>query len=180
MARTIPSAQDKRADVRTLLVALLLSSTAAGENRELLPAWRRPAAAALLPDGRTLAVANEGTGTVTLIELAKTAGDKPRILSESPVGTSLTDLIAIPRSNWLLATDFASPSLHALQRQGGQLQAVKLLEHSLPEYSVGICLSNDGKIASIASLWGRSVTLLSITAGDKEVQAVPLITLPLD
>ncbi|HVJ86339.1 MAG TPA: cytochrome c peroxidase [Caulifigura sp.] len=162
-----------------VLIVLVTAPTRASDDLSRLPAWRKPSAAVLIDDGQFLAVANEGTGTVSLIALPKAGDGKSRILSESPIGTALTDLVAIPNSNWLLATDF-SGRLSSIRRQGDTLEPSRPLDRQIPEYAVSICLSGDGRVASIASLWARCVTLGSISVDDNGPKVDQLITLPLD
>ena len=162
-----------------VLIVLVTAPTRASDDLTHRPAWRKPAAAVLIDDGQFLAVANEGTGTISLIALPKSGDVKPRILSEPIVGTALTDLVAIPGSNWLLATDF-SGGLYTAHCRGDRLEASRVLEHHAPENAISICLSGNGSVASVASLWGRGVSLFSVVVRDEELRVGNLTTLPLD
>ncbi len=144
------------------------------------PTWRKPSAGVLLDEGRTLAVANEGTGTVSLVALPQSNHENARVLSESAIGTALTDLVAIPGSDWLLATDFSGHGLHALRRSGDRFEATHGLSDARPRYAISICLSGDGRVASAASLWGRSVSLFSVVDQEGELRVESLATLPLE
>src|SRR5262249_38452845 len=73
------------------------------------PALRRPVAAAVLADGRTLAVANRRSGTISLVEL-----DSARVIGEYSVGARLSDLAIFPNGRLALAADEGTSELLAL------------------------------------------------------------------
>ncbi|MDA1162258.1 MAG: YVTN family beta-propeller domain-containing protein, partial [Planctomycetota bacterium] len=58
---------------------------------------RRPAAAAMLQDGRVLCVANRRSGTLSLIDTVQWT------VSEKQIGQELSDIVSLPDGNELLA-----------------------------------------------------------------------------
>ncbi len=113
------------------LVLGLFAAAAAADDRRSQPAWRKPAAAVLSADERSLAVANEGTGTISLLAApapAPEAWSQAQVVSESPVGKSLTDLAAIPGSDHFLATDAGADRVLLLCRQEDRFLELAALE----------------------------------------------------
>ena len=66
--------------LRILAVLLLLAAIAGGAEPALPAAWRKPSAAVVIDDGKRLAVANEGTGTISLVRLAEEGAGPGRMV----------------------------------------------------------------------------------------------------
>ncbi|QDT53809.1 Di-heme cytochrome c peroxidase [Caulifigura coniformis] len=166
--------------VRFLAVLLLVGGVTPVDGA-LPPAWRKPSAAVLLEGGTRLAVANEGTGSLSLVAL-KSAGDDAgagdsRVV-EQAVGRSLTDLAAIPSTGWLLATDAGTHELRGLKVDGDAV--VTLGTAPVAKHPVSVCVSHDGRLASVASLWSRCVTLVELDLTPAGPELRPVAVLPLE
>src|SRR5689334_17614780 len=98
------SAKVARASVRCadLLLAFVtifaLNAIASGD--ELPAALRRPVALANSTDGTLLYVANRDSGSISTIDVATR-----QVIAEQTVGRRLSDLVCLPNSSQLLATD---------------------------------------------------------------------------
>ncbi|HEY1381664.1 MAG TPA: hypothetical protein VGF55_33005, partial [Gemmataceae bacterium] len=101
---------------------------------------RQPVAAVLLADGRTLAVANRRSGTVSLVDLA--AG---RVRDEIAVGDGLADLIVLPDRRHLLAIDAEAHALVVLADDRGQLKVVTRLPVDSDPVSVAVVALREGE-----------------------------------
>jgi YVTN family beta-propeller protein len=122
---------------------------------------RRPIALALADGGKTLLVANRA-GTVSVLDLA--AG---RVSAEVKVGRRLADVAATSDGRRLLVADEGGDELVLLERGEGLPKVVQRVKVSLAPVSVRV--SADGKWASVASLWGRRLTLIDL---DKDKASV--------
>lgn len=142
--------------VRVLILFLVVGAWSAADAA-LPAAWRKPSAGVLIEGGTRLAVANEGTGSVSLIRLKTGEGER---VTESPVGVALTDLAVVPETNWLLATDSGSHELRAVRVEGDKVVAGPVLK--VADHPVSVWVSADGRLATVASLWSRCVTLVAI------------------
>jgi len=164
--------------VRFLAVVLLLGGVTPADGA-LPAAWRKPSAAVLLEGGTRLAIANEGTGSISLIAL-RSAGDgagDSRVV-EQAVGRSLTDLAVIPSTGWLLATDAGTHELRGLKVDGDAVVAGGTMP--VAKHPVSVCVSRDGRMASVASLWSRCATLVSLELTSTGLELTPLAVLPLE
>src|SRR5438445_9956619 len=86
-----------------LIAAFLGTGALAGSDKPDLafqPQLRRPVALALADQGRWLFVANQRSGSVTVIDT-----DTSRPIAEVAVGRRLADLVALPDGRHLLAAD---------------------------------------------------------------------------
>lgn len=120
---------------------------------------RRPVAIALAREGQLLLVANQRSGTVSLVDLK----DR-KVVSETPIGTNLSDLVAVVdlRDDLFLATDSATHQLHLLRLSGktAELKALDSLKVSADP--VSICAGKQGKRCFIASRWSRRLTIVEL------------------
>jgi hypothetical protein len=131
-------------------------------------ARRRPVAAVLTDDGRTLCVANEVSGTLSLIDL-----ETRRVVSEQKVGERLSDMVAlkVDGADLLLVTDQAAHELLVVQQRGELFEVRQRVP--VARHPVSVAVAADGATVAVAGLWSRRVTLLSASLLDawKEAEA---------
>ena len=160
---------------RLALALALCGYIVAAEARagELESKLRRPVALASSSDGSRLLVANRDSGSISVVDLAG-----KRVAAEYVVGRRLADLIAIPDTNHLLATDEAAHELLLLEVSGDELKVVQRV--AISPYPVSICLALDGKSASVASLWSRRLTFVDwdTTKDGLEIRLANVLDLP--
>lgn len=118
---------------------------------------RRPLALQFSGDGKTLYVANQQSGTISVIDAAS-----KKVVGETAVGKRLSSLAALPGSNLLLATDEAAHELILLEAGPDQPLAVKQRLKVSP-YPVSVLPAADGKRCFVASLWSRRLAAIDIT-----------------
>ena len=132
---------------------------------------RRPVAAAWLDGGRTLAVVNQHSGSVSLID-----ADFLTITTELPVARRLSDLAALPDGR-LLATDDQAHELLLLAREHESLTPAARLP--VPAYPIRVAASEDGRRAFVASLWSRRVSVVGVPpAADPAPRVLHSVRLP--
>ncbi len=117
---------------------------------------RRPVAAAFLDDGRTLCVANQRSGTVSLVDVRQ-----GHAVGEVAVGKHLTDLAVLPDRKHVLVVDDERHELVALSFDGARLSVRARL--AVAPYPASITVQADGKRATVASLWSRRVQVVDLT-----------------
>jgi DNA-binding beta-propeller fold protein YncE len=117
---------------------------------------RRPVAAVLLADGHTLCVANQRSGTLSLVDLAR-----PRLLGEYAAGAHLTALAALPDRKHLLVLDDERHQLIALSGNRGGLSVQARLR--VGPYPASVAVLPDGKRATVASLWSRRLEVVDLS-----------------
>jgi hypothetical protein len=74
------------------------------------PHLRRPVAAAWLTEHKLLAVANQRSGSISIVDL-----EKHKVLAEVAVGERLRDVATLSADGWLLAVDEKRHELLVLQ-----------------------------------------------------------------
>lgn len=124
---------------------------------ELAAQLRRPAAAALSADEQHLYVANERSGTLSVID---TKDDK--IVAEHAVGQRLVDLAALPQQKLWLALDAGAGQLLRLQLNGTAVQVAQRLD--IDRTAMRVVLAGDGRRAYVAGKWSRRVHIVEIAA----------------
>lgn len=162
------------------LVCLLLGSMPlSGDGQDgdswEKPQWRRPVAVALVDGGRWLVIANQSSGSVSVIDT-----NKLRKVSEIGVGRKLSDLAGTPEGQRLLTVDEEANELLVLDRQESTLKVQQRLPVSPAPVSVQV--QGDGSRAVVASLWSRRLTIVELRAGTstevKPAQVRKTIDLP--
>lgn len=118
---------------------------------------RHPVAAAFLDDGRTLCVANQRSGTISLVDV-----QRERIRDEVAVGEHLADLAILPDRKHVLVVDEARHELVALAYDGVRLSVRTRLP--VASYPVSVAIQADGKRATVASLWSRRLQVVDLTS----------------
>ncbi len=119
------------------------------------PHLRRPVAAAWLSEGRLLAVANQRSGSLSIVDI-----EKHKVLTEVAVGERLADVAALPADGWLLAVDEKRHELLVLQWDAGTLRIAQRI--GVSRYPVSIAVSPGGTHCTVASLWSRTITTFAI------------------
>jgi mono/diheme cytochrome c family protein len=156
----LPNAgHDKRRALAALLSLFLfgLGRTALAADLPFkdLPHLRRPVAAAWLEEGKLLAVANQRSGTISIVDIARR-----KVLDEVAVGERLADVADLPSAGWFLAVDEKRHELLVLQWARGTLEVAERL--AVSHYPVNIAISPDGSRCTVASLWSRTITTFGI------------------
>jgi DNA-binding beta-propeller fold protein YncE len=124
---------------------------------------RRPIAAAYLHDGTTLCVANQRSGTVSLVDVPR-----GRVVNETAIGKHLNDLAVLPDGKTVLVVDDERHELIALNIENQSVRVRSRLKTAA--YPVSVAASPGGRWASVASLWSRRVQIVDLTplfSGDK-------------
>lgn len=117
---------------------------------------RRPVAAAFLRDGQTLCVANQRSGTLSLVDVPQ-----GQLLGETAIGKHLNDLAVLPDGKQVLTVDDERHELIALSYDGSRLSLRTRL--AVAPYPVSVAVQPDGKRATIASLWSRRLQIVDLT-----------------
>jgi cytochrome c peroxidase len=126
------------------------------------PHLRRPIAAAWIEPNKLLAVANQKSGSISIVDFPNR-----QVLDEIAIGQRLTDLVAHPKSGLLLATDDKQHELIVLRRDGNTLSVAQRL--AVSPHPVTIAISPNGNRLSIASLWSRKLTIFKFSADDNSI-----------
>jgi YVTN family beta-propeller protein len=116
---------------------------------------RGPDALALTKDGLWLFVANERSGTISVVDTKA-----QRVTAELSAGSSAVDLAFTPDQKRLLVADRSGNQLLVFPRAGGQLGLPTRLK--LPESPITIQVTPDGSRASVASLWAHRLTIVAL------------------
>ncbi len=161
MARIAPAGSRRIAAAVLVLICFCLGDAhwAAAVPLKDQPHLRRPVAAAWLVESKLLAVANQRSGSISMVDI-----DKRKVLAEVVVGERLADVAALRSDGWLLAVDDKRHDLLVLQWKAGELQIVERIPVS--RYPVNIAVSSDGSHCTVASLWSRTITTFGIEPAD--------------
>lgn len=128
---------------------------AAGVPLKDQPHLRRPIAGAWLVESKLLAVANQRSGSISIVDIKKR-----KVLAEVPVGERLAHVVALPSNGWLLAVDQKRHELLVLQWVAGELRIVERIPVS--RYPVNIAVAPDATRLTVTSLWSRTITTFGI------------------
>ena len=131
------------------------------------PHLRRPVAAAWLAGSELLAVANQRSGSISVVDIKKR-----KVLAEVAVGEQLAHVAALPTAGWLLAVDEPRHELLVLRWDAGELQVDQRI--AVSRYPVHIAVSPDGSRCTVASLWSRTITSFDVEPA--EGAAAPRLT----
>jgi YVTN family beta-propeller protein len=124
-------------------------------------------ALALVDRGARLLVANQHSGSLSILE---TAG--PRLAVELPVGRRLTDLAATADGNTLVVTDEQANEIVLLSRHQSTWEVSGRL--AVSPSPVSVHLLPDGSHCTIVSLWSRRVTLVELAPRPRVVRTISL------
>ena len=170
---------DRRAVVFGFLMSLALLMTSRADDvlnsepKPLAARWRRPVAVAVVDDGRRAVVANQRSGSLSLLDL-----EALRVVSETQVGESLSDVVAFPsrtvspdksaplEATRLLACDDAAHELLLIDRKGDGFVVTKRLKVS--PFPVTVTVDSSGSRAFVASLWSRTISVVDLARWQDE------------
>jgi DNA-binding beta-propeller fold protein YncE len=119
------------------------------------PRLRHPIAAAYLADGRTLCVANRRRGTVSLVDVPRSA-----VIGETAVGQRLSDLAVHPDGKHLLVTDDRRHELIVLHHHDHRLHIRARV--AVGPYPASVSIEADGRRALVASTWSRQAQVIDL------------------
>lgn len=122
---------------------------------ELAVQLRQPVGMAMAED--ELLVANRKSGSLSLIDPGRL-----QLVGEVRVGGRPSDLAVTADGRRLLVTDEERNRLVLLERDSATWEAVQ--ELPVPTAPVTVRISPDGTFASVASLWARRLTFVSLSA----------------
>ena len=123
------------------------------------PHLRRPIASAWLVEGKLLAVANQRSGSISIVDI-----EKRKVLKEAPVGERLADVASLPLEGWLLAVDEKRHELLVLQWDEDELRIAERI--AVSRHPVSIAVSPAGSRCTVASLWSRTITTFGMEAAE--------------
>lgn len=149
-------------------IALLAAAFAHADDA---PRLRRPLAAVLSADDRLLYVANEQTGSVSIIDVFS-----GRISAEIAIGRQLVDFTATPDRRTWLALDGGTGELLRLSVDGQKVDVAERLP--VDRTAVRVVVSQNGKRAYVSGLWSRRVHVVQLSAPAKVVARIDLEIAP--
>lgn len=149
--------------------------------------FRRPVAACLVKGGKTLCVANERSGSISVVDIVgvppretnppaerdayvtnrSSATDTSGVRDEIAVGKKLADLVVLPDGKRLLAVDEAEHELIALDYEQGGLQVRQRLKVS--PFPATVAVAVDGRSATVACRWSRKLDVIDLASGTLKV-----------
>jgi YVTN family beta-propeller protein len=148
-------------------------ATGTGTERggDLAARRRKPVALAAADGGRWLFVANQASGSVSVVDPGARA-----VVAEFDVGRSLADLALTPDGRRLLAVDQGSDRLVVLDRDRdgtgtGLRVAARVAVAADP---VGLAVASDGSRCAVASRWSRRLTLVGLGGDPRVIGTVEL------
>ena len=156
--------------ILTWLVVIGFGSiTESSADESLAVQFRRPVAIVVSHDGTRLAIANQRSGTISLIDL-----HKKKVVLETAIGKRLSDVIVTSDTRRLLVTDEEANQLIAVSFSptGDEVE----MRLTVSPYPVSVRINDEGTYAFVASLWSRTVTIVNLNAwldeGDKPLPAM--------
>ena len=123
------------------------------------PHLRRPVAAAWLEESKLLAVANQRSGSISIVDI-----EMHKVLAEVAVGERLADVAALGADGWLLAVDERHHELVVLKWEAGHLRIAERI--GVSRYPISIAVSKDGSRCTVASLWSRTITTFAVAPAE--------------
>jgi YVTN family beta-propeller protein len=129
---------------------------------------RQPVAVACADGGKTLLVANQLAGSVSVVDTAQR-----RVLAEYKVGQRLADLAMLPGAKHLIAVDQIASELLLLSLRDRAIQVVDRIKVALDP--IKVVVSTDGSYCTVASRWSRRLTLIGV-AGRTSDDAAPTLS----
>ncbi len=152
-----------------LFVLRLVATSTAFAEETLATHFRRPVALVVSQDGNRIAIANQRSGTVSLVDL-----QEKKVLLETAIGKRPSDLIVTRDTRRLLVTDEETHQLIAVSFSPEGYKVEKRL--TVSPYPVSVKLNEEGTCAFIASLWSRTITIVNLNSwldeGDTTLPAV--------
>jgi DNA-binding beta-propeller fold protein YncE len=131
--------------------------------------------AAAFLDRHTLCVANQRSGTVSVVDLSRA-----QVRDEFAVGKHLTGLAVVPGGKQVLVTDDARHELIALSWNGKTL--TPRARRAVGPYPATVVVLAGGKRAMVASTWSRRVEVIDLgppaARGPRALRVSHVISLP--
>jgi YVTN family beta-propeller protein len=156
---------------QVIVIGALLACGRAVDSADFAESLRRPAALAFSSDEKLLYVANQRTGTFSIVDTAKRL-----TVAEASLGKQLSDLRAVGR-NRLLTLDGETHELLVLKAAGQEVSVQSRTPVS--PYPVTLAVTEDGKSCVVASLWSRRLTFVALPPEDEGTpQVVGSIDMP--
>src|SRR5262249_15532060 len=128
---------------------------------------------ALVEGGKRLLVANRDSGTVAVLDTQTL-----RVTSEVRVGRRLSDLTATADGGLVLTTDEAAGEVILLALREGAPRELRRLKGGVRP--VGVRVGDDGRLAAVALLWPRRLTVLDLAAAREAADKPGPDPVPLD
>jgi YVTN family beta-propeller protein len=122
----------------------------------------------LADQGQRLYVANQRTGSVSVIDTAR-----KKVIDEFLVGRKLSSLAATPDSNQFLALDEEAGELLLFHRHAGAVEVTHRLK--VGPSPVDVQIAADGTRCCVASLWSRQVTIVQLGSTEPKVNATVVL-----
>ncbi|MEW4528933.1 cytochrome c peroxidase [Maioricimonas sp. JC845] len=149
--------------VAAIMVLGLSGRFAAAGETSLPIRLREPAALALSDDHQRVFVANQQSGTLSVVNTKSW-----EVVAEHDLGQSLADVVVLPGRDELLAVDQDGGNLiHAAIADDVVMVRERI---DVPASPVTVSLSPDTQTIAVASLWPRRCTLLPVS-GDGSLQS---------
>ena len=133
---------------------------------------RRPVALALVDGGKRLLVANRDAGTVAVLDT-----ERLEWAGETRFGRRPSDMAVTPDGGLVLLTDEEAGELIVVEHRQGTLREAR--RWKVGPSPVGVRVADDGRLAAVACLWPRRLTVLDLAdaakpAGGPEPYALDL------
>jgi cytochrome c peroxidase len=128
---------------------------------------RRPVAAAFLDNGRMLCIANQRSGTLSLLDLRPGS-----VVEEVAVGERPAGLAVLPDRRHMLVVDEARHQLLAVLVDQDRLR----IQARLPvdRYPVSVAVLDGGRRAAVACLWSHRIDIIDLTSLASDKGNIPL------
>ena len=182
----LSSSSSRRATLRmagrqSVLLFLIMAANVAGSRQAMAApeltapfraatALRRPVALARL--GPALYIGNRETGSVSIFDLNSLS-----VIGEHPVSRRLDDLVAVPRSQSLVAVDSKSHELLQIVVDNDSLRIAH--RTSVAKFPASVVVLPGSRQACVASRWSRRASIVAVDpAGTKPPQVTKTIDLP--
>ena len=151
-----------------VVFGLGLSTRSFADEREAVQ-FRRPVALVFLNDENRLVIANQRSGSISLVD-----PQQKKVVLETAIGKRLSDVIVTRYARRLLVTDEEAHQLIAISVSPTGCEVEKRL--TVSPYPVSVQINDEGTFAFVASLWSRTLTIVNLNAwldeGDKLLPAI--------
>ena len=150
-----------------------IHKTAANTDLRETTQFRRPLALQLSRNGKALLVANRESGTISLLD-----AENYKLLGEHKLGTRISDLTIVPKSELFVLTDQESHEIVCFELDQQQPSVPKpLWKATTVSYPTEIRFNGAGDRLAVCGLWSRQVAIYQDTRWDgKPHQSITLKT----
>lgn len=153
--------------------SIKLAGATAQADAPLDRSLRRPVALALADEGKWLFVANQRTGSVSVIDTVSL-----KVEREIPVGRKISDLAITADGNQLVVVDEEAGQIVMFSRRGSRLETPHRL--NVGPSPVSVRISADGTRCVVASLWLRRLTVIELPRTAPDGGANPRVLKTID